>query len=234
MRKLAVGRQQMEIDMTRPNLFAATALIVLPALASAQDTSLDGLQARIVGSWASIACEIRPQQNPGNAEMAPIPSYLTRAFSYDADGGFSATITVYADAACSIPAVAYDFAGDILWHDANPAVSGAWSQDYLLNEQLELTVFAPPMADELNQLPEGACGEGAFVVGEARDILGQPCMLLRFVEGSAFVVDHDFLYVREDTPNMLFMGGKHVDGTGFYYPGNRPVVGLQQPLIRID
>ena len=58
--------------------------------------------------------------------------------------------------------------------------------------------------------------------------------MLRFVEGSEFVTDHDFLYVREDTPNMLFMGGKHVDGTGFYYPENRPTVGLQQPMIRVN
>ena len=130
--------------------------------------------------------------------------------------------------------MSYDFAGEVIWHDANPAVEGAWSQDYLLNRRLELTVLAPPMADQLNQLPDGACGNGAFVVGEPRDILGQPCALLRFVEGSEFVTDHDFLYVREDTPNMLFMGGKHVDGTGFYYPENRPTVGLQQPMIRVN
>ena len=90
------------------------------------------------------------------------------------------------------------------------------------------------MADQLNQLPSGACGEGPFKVGGRCDILGQPCVLLRFVEGSDYVVDHDFLYVLEDTPNMLFMGGKHVDGTGFYYPENRPAVGLQQPLIKVN
>lgn len=214
----------------------ATSLLAISLVssASAEDTSLDGLQARIVGTWTSISCELRPQQNAGDPTLAPTPSYLTRDFTYDVDGGFSANITVYADAACSVPAVSYDFAGELVWHDANPAVAGAWSQDYLLDDQLELTVLLPPMADELNQLPEGACGDGPFVVGETRDILGKPCMLLRFVEGSAFVADHDFLYVREDTPNMLFMGGKHVDGTGFYYPENRPIVGLQQPLIRVE
>lgn len=215
----------------------AAALIALSAIAtaaSAQDTSLEGLQERIVGTWTSISCEIRPQQNAQNPELAPTPTYLTRDFSYDAEGGFEANITVYTDSACAVPAVSYDFAGEVLWHDANPAADGAWSQDYLLNRQLQLTVLAPPMAEQLNQLPDGACGEGPFVVGEPRDILGQPCALLRFVEGSAFVTDHDFLYVRDDTPNMLFMGGKHVDGTGFYYPENRPTVGLQQPLIRVE
>ena len=93
-------------------------------------------------------------------------------------------------------------------------------------------MLAQPLADQLNALPEGACGEGKFEVGEVRDILGQPCALLKFVDGNRYVIDHDLLYVREDTPNMLFMGAKHVDGTGFYYPQNRPFVGLQQPLIK--
>lgn len=86
----------------------------------------------------------------------------------------------------------------------------------------------------MSQLPEGACGEGPFELGQVRDVLGQPCVLLNFVEGSDVVVDHDFLYIRADTPNMLFMGGKHVDGAGFYIPENRPIVGLQQPLIRVE
>ena len=218
----------------KPLATSLVTLIAVATAAAAEDTSLEGLKDRIVGTWTSIACEMRPQQNADNPGLAPTPSYLTRDFIYDADGGFEANITVYADSACAIPAVSYDFAGEIVWHDENPAAQGAWSQDYLLNRRLELTVRAPAVAEQLNQLPDGACGDGLFVLGEARDILGKPCVLLRFVEGSAFVTDHDFLYVREDTPNMLFMGGKHVDGTGFYYPENRPTVGLQQPMIRVD
>lgn len=216
----------------RTTLITTLATLGLAAPAVAADPSLAGLKSRIVGTWTSIACEIRPQQNQQNPEIAPTPTYLTRDFTYDADGGFSASITVYADAACSTPAATYDFAGQIAWHDANPAAPGAWSQDYILDKKLTLTVKATPMLDQLNQLPDGACGTGPFVLDQPRDILGQPCVLLRFVEGSDYVIDHDFLYVREDTPNMLFMGGKHVDGTGFYIPENRPTVGLQQPLIR--
>jgi len=206
----------------------------MPLTLPAADTSLQGLQERIVGTWTSISCEMRPQANAEDPGGAPRPSYLTRDFTYDAAGGFQATITVYADPACAMPAVSYDFAGEVVWHGTNPAVMGAWSQDYVLNRKLELTILAPPMANALNELPESACGSGPFEVGVARDILGMPCALLRFVEGSDVVVDHDFLYVREDTPNMLFMGGKHVDGTGFYVPENRPNVGLQQPLIRVE
>lgn len=207
-------------------------LALIPTAALAEDTSLEGLKSRITGTWTSIACELRPGPNPEGE--VPVPTYLTRDFTYHAEDTFSATITVYADAACAVPAISYDFAGELVWHDANPAAPGAWSQDYVLNTQLQLTVHAEPAAEGLNALPEGICGDGPFVVGEPRDILGQPCGLLNFVEGSAYVIDHDFLYVREDTPNMLFMGGKHVDGTGFYYPENRPTVGLQQPMIRVE
>lgn len=210
---------------------AAFALCATSALAA--DTSLDALQKRIVGHWVSISCELRPQQNEADPKAAPNPSYLTRDFSYAADGGFTANISVFADPACKVPAVSYDFAGVVKWHDRNPAADGAWSQDYVLNRKLELTVMAPPVAEKLNLLPDGACGDGKFVVGEKRDILGKPCALLKFVDGSKFVIDHDFLYVREDTADMLFMGAKHVDGTGFYSPENRPQVGLQQPLMRV-
>ncbi|MBL9054097.1 MAG: hypothetical protein JNN02_10245 [Tabrizicola sp.] len=165
--------------------------------------------------------------------LAPTPNYLKRDFIWNAEGEVQANIAIFADAACSVPAASYDFAGEVVWRDANPAVAGAWSQDHVQNRKLELTVLAPPMVEQLNQLPEGACGDGAFVAGAVRDVLGKPCALLTFVEGSAFVVDHDFLYVREDMPDLLFMGAKHVDGTGLYAPENRPQVGLQQPLIRM-
>lgn len=218
--------------MFRP--FLISLVLVTPTVSLAEDAELAGLKSRIVGQWQSISCELRPQQNPQDPSKAPLPSYLTRDFTYGADGSFDANITVFGDSNCQMPMVSYDLAGEVIWQEANPAAKGAYSQDYLLNKKLALTVLAEPMAAQLNMLPEGACGEGPFEVGAVRDILGKPCALLKFVEGSAYVIDHDLLYVREDTPNMLFMGAKHVDGTGFYAPENRPMVGLQQPLIKVD
>lgn len=224
----------MEIVMKKVVLKTITALLLSAAPASANETGLESLKDRIVGDWTSISCELRPQPNPADPKSAPGATYLKRDFSYQRDGGFSANITVFADPTCSLPTITYSFAGEIVWHGANPAAAGAWSQDYVLNRKLELTVLAPPTAEQLNALPANACGDGPFEVGTVRDILGKPCILLKFVEGSDYVIDHDFLYVRADTPNMLFMGGKHVDGTGFYSPENRPTVGLQQPLIRVE
>lgn len=216
----------------RNRFIALTVGCLASSMAVAGDTSLEGLQSRLVGQWTSMSCELRPQQNAEDPAKAPSSSYLKRHFTFDSESSFVANITVYADQSCEIPAASYDFAGELRWHDANPAVPGAWSQDYVLNKQLELTILAPPMAEQLNGLPDGACGEGPFVVNERRDILGKPCVLLKFVDDSPYVIDHDFLYIPDESPNMLFMGAKHVDGTGFYRPENRPTVGLQQPMIR--
>lgn len=216
-------------------ILLATTLMSSNVLAmNEHDTSLEGLKSRIIGNWTSISCELRPALDQANPDGKPLPTYLKRDFTYQADGAFEANITVYGDQGCNVPLISYDFAGELKWHGENAAAAGAWSQDYVLNKKLDLNIMAQPMADQLNQLPEGACGSDKFEVGKTINILGKPCVLLRFVEGSDYVIDHDFLYVRADTPNMLFMGGKHVDGTGFYFPENRPNVGLQQPLIKTN
>lgn len=212
-------------------LFLVAALQAAISVPAHADTSLDGLKERIVGRWVSFACELRPTATP---EGAPTPTYLKRDFTYDADGGFAATITTFADPTCATPLMSFAFAGEIVWHGPNPAAQGAWSQDYVLNRALTLTPVTALFADRLNAMPPGSCGEGPFEVGVPMDILGQPCALVVILEGNSFVVDHDLLLVRADTPNMLFMGGKHVDGTGFYAPENRPMVGLQQPLLKVE
>ena len=115
MRRLESVRQIQE-DAMKLSLIPGAALFgLLVGPAQAMDTSLDGLKSRIVGSWTSISCELRPQQNAEDPAKAPSPSYLTRDFKYDADGGFEANITVYADPGCAIPAASYDFAGDLFW-----------------------------------------------------------------------------------------------------------------------
>ncbi|MEO0990984.1 MAG: hypothetical protein AAFX00_08560 [Pseudomonadota bacterium] len=206
------------------------ALLALPAPVLAD---VAPLQERIVGAWTSISCEIRPQLNPGDPSLAPLPSYLTRDFTYDADGGFTGVITVYADPACAAPMVTFDFAGDVVWHGENPAAAGALSQDYVLNAKLTIIPKAEAYVAQMNSLPEGACGTGAYEVGVPKDILGKACVLLNNLPAGDFVVDHDLLYMHPDVDDMLFMGAKHVDGTGFYEAEYRPTVGLQQPLIRV-
>ncbi|MEL6641451.1 MAG: hypothetical protein AAFP98_09095 [Pseudomonadota bacterium] len=207
-------------------------LAIFSAAPAFADTSLAGLQDRVVGQWRSLGCEMRPAKDPETGGVRP--TYLTRDFTYDADGGFSADIAIYAEPSCTTQLNVFSFAGEIAWHDENPAVPGAWSQDYILNAALTITPTAQPIVDQMNSLPAGACGDAPYVLNEAQDILGKPCVLVTILEGNDYVVDHDLLYVRADAPNLLFMGGKHVDGTGFYAPDTRPTIGLQQPLIRVE
>lgn len=61
-----------------PCTFALASLMATPALAA--DTSLDGLKSRIVGSWTSISCEMRPSIDQANPDGAPVPSYLNPRF----------------------------------------------------------------------------------------------------------------------------------------------------------
>ncbi|MFN6977228.1 MAG: hypothetical protein ACK4OP_03835 [Gemmobacter sp.] len=208
---------------TCPAPLLAFALLLAPAAALAQ------MPAQAVGSWESVGCEMRPQAGPDGRIG---PTYLTRAFTYDPDGGFTGRITLHADPGCAVPMAAFAFAGQTVWHGPNPAAPGAVSMDYVLNRALTVTPLAAPMAAMLNSLPPGLCADGPLAVGETADLLGRPCPLLQRAEGAEFVVDHDLIWFHPAAPDLLFMGAKHVDGTGFYTPEGRPTVGLQQPLQR--
>lgn len=183
-----------------------------------------------VGSWVSVGCELRPQAGPGGAVA---PAYLTRAFSFAADGGFEGRIVLYADPACGLPVAEFAFAGRTVWHGANPAAPGAVSVDYVLDRALTLTPRAEPMAAMLNAVPAGLCADGPVAVGDRLDLLGRPCPLLPRAEGSDTVTDHDLMWFHPGSPDLLFMGAKHVDGRGFYTPADRPVTGLQAPMSRV-
>lgn len=206
------------------------ALALLAAPLSAPHSARAEMPPQAVGSWESIACEMRPQARPDGGVA---PTYLTSAFTHAADGGFQGRITLYADPACGMAMAEFAFAGETVWHGPNPAAPGAVSMDHVLNRALTLTPRAAPMAAMLNALPPGLCADGPLAVGETADLLGRPCPLLQRVEGAAFVVDHDLIWFHPAAPDLLFLGAKHVDGAGFFTPERRPTVGLQQPSQRV-
>lgn len=209
----------------RTTLFPA----IILALAALPPPARADMPPQVPGTWESVGCEVRPQAAPDGRIG---PAYLTRTFAYAADGGFEGRITLFADPACTVPMAAFAFAGHTRWHGPNPAAPGAVSMDYVLDRALTLTPLAPPMAETLNALPAGACADGPVAPGETIDLLGRPCPLLQRAEGADFVTDHDLIWFHPSTPDLLFMGAKHVDGSGFYTPEGRPSVGLQQPLQR--
>ncbi|MEM6327951.1 MAG: hypothetical protein AAF791_12600 [Bacteroidota bacterium] len=186
--------------------------------------TLDDLRAAIVGAWESLSVELRPTEDRlGTGQIEP--TYLTRRFTYGADDTFSGVITMVADDYGKVPLFEFVFRGHLHWHGPHPIADGAFSVDYVLDTGFDVTPLNPSAADMLNAMP--AEGVPPFEAGVTQSILGKPFPLFNMVEGQT-VVDYDLLYLRD---GMLFFGAKHVDGTPFDSPENRPHQ-LQVPLVR--
>jgi hypothetical protein len=191
---------------------------------SANPVTLSDLQAAIVGTWTSLSVELRPTEDRlGTGQITP--TFLRRRFTYAADGTFVGIITMYGDNYGDLPLLEFTFAGDLVWHEAHPIATGAYCVDYILNREFAVTPLNPMSADMLNaNLLEGM---EPFAVGTQTSILGKAFPMFNIVEGQV-VGDYDLLYVHA---GLLFMGAKHVNGTPFDKPENRPHQ-LQIPLER--
>lgn len=191
-----------------------------------EPTSLTEVQEYAIGEWKSISIELRPTEDrtgSGNIQ----PTFLKRNFKYLSNTEFIGTITMFADNYGEIPLLEFEFKGDLKWGGAHPIAKGAWEIDYVLNEGFAVTPLNPEAAEMLNAgLPEGM---KPFESDVKKDILGKAFPLFNIVEGQ-IVSDYDLIYFKN---GLLFMGAKHVDGTPFDKPENRPHQ-LQIPLVRVD
>lgn len=188
--------------------------------------TLDDLKAAIVGTWESLAVELRPTEDrTGSGRIEP--TYLTRTFTYGDDDTFAGIITMFADDYGTVPLFEFGFRGHLVWHGPHPIADGAFSVDYILDTGFDVTPQNEQAAAMLNAMP--ADGVAPFEAGVTQDILGKPFPLFSMVEGQT-VVDYDLLYLRD---GMLFFGAKHVDGTPFDRPDRRPNQ-LQVPLVRYE
>ena len=186
--------------------------------------TLHDLQSSIQGTWRSIAIELRPTEDrTGTGKIEP--TYLTRSFTYGPGDSFTGMIIMYADTYGKVPLFEFEFKGHLEWGEAHPIAEGAYCLDYVLDEGFGVTPLNDQAAQMLNALP--AEGVPSFVSNQKQDILNKPFPLFNMIEGQ-IVVDYDLLYLRDD---MLFFGAKHVDGTPFDKPENRPHQ-LQIPLVR--
>ena len=186
--------------------------------------TLDDLKAAILGTWASIAVELRPTEDRlGTGRIEP--TYLTRSFTYGPDDTFTGVITLFADNYGMAPLFDFTFRGHLRWHGPHPIADGAFAVDYVLDMGFDVTPQNAQAAAMLNTMP--AEGVLPFEAGVTQDILHKPFPLFNMVEGQT-VVDYDLLYLRD---GMLFFGAKHVDGTPFDAPEHRPHQ-LQVPLVR--
>lgn len=200
----------------------------------AASTSLDkeaqALQSTMKGHWKSISCELRPQK--GTNGQAVQSSWVTRDFTFDGTGKFKATIITYVDQFCEQPMNEFNFSGHTKIGDINRAAAGARDITYILDETLSITPRSPIVVDMMTKLPPKACGDEPYQLNVAQSIFKKPCVLLNNIDSGQVVKDYDLIYLHDN--NLLFMGAKHVDGSGFYKPENRPKSGLQVPMIRVD
>jgi hypothetical protein len=199
--------------------------------AQAQSSADADLHQQMKGRWKSIACELRPQSGkPGEPVQS---SWVTRDFTFDGTGQFKATIVVYMDPFCEVPMNEFNFSGHAELGRASRAAPGAHDITYILDQSLSIIPRSQAVVDMMGQLPPKACGDEPYRLNVPQSILKKSCVLLNNIDSGQVVRDHDLIYLHgSGRGQMLFMGAKHVDGSGFYKPENRPQSGLQVPMIR--
>lgn len=176
------------------------------------------------GEWVSLAVELRPQEDRTGSGIVQ-PFYVKRVFRYEPEDKFTGIIYSYADVQGQIPLVKFEFVGHINWPGPHEVAPGAQKIDYILDSGFFVTPLNDAFASLLNSLPVEGIGE--WKKDETQNILKKRFPLFNISEGQV-VADYDLIYIYND---MLFMGAKHVDGTPFDKPENRPHL-LQIPLVR--
>jgi len=169
---------------------------------------LEELKETMLGTWVSIAPEVRPSKNPDGTLK---PFYLTRSFVYLTQDRFELTVTNYADPFGKAALAKIAIGGHMIWQGDHPIASGAHKVDFI--------------ADLLKKV--AADGYEAWEVGRQQSIFGKSFRPFGLVQGQNFK-EYDLVYVAH---SMLFWGARNVDGRGFDTEANRPT-NLQIPLVR--
>lgn len=196
---------------------AAMLLATFTQIASA-DTQTD-----IIGSWSSVGCELRPQQNPDGSIGQ---WWLTRAIDFE-EGRIDATFTTYADAGCQTTLHELHFAGSVEFGDASELAPGAREAKLTIDEFVRFTPRADGFRDFLNSAEPGACGNSTWELGKAQDVLKTGCNLLGLQPDSP-TIEYEVLAV---VGNQLYFAARPVDGSFMTSPDKR-VYALQVGLRR--
>jgi hypothetical protein len=192
--------------------------------ANGMELDVAGLKQAMLGSWESIAPEVRPSaaKNPDGTLK---PFYLKRAFRYQPSDRFELEIVNSADPYGAVPLARIRIGGHMLWQGAHPIAPGAQKVDFVADEAYEVTPLAQGFADILNKV--AAAGYTPWAVNATQSIFGKNFVPFGLKEGTNFM-EYDLVYLRGD---LLFWGARNIDGRGFDTEQNRPT-NLQIPLIR--
>ncbi|GLR83583.1 hypothetical protein [Bradyrhizobium iriomotense] len=192
--------------------------------ASALETDVTKIKQAILGSWESIAPEVRPSAAK-NADGSLKPFYLKRAFKYLPSDRFELEVVNSADPYGAVPLARIKIGGHMLWQGPHPIAPGAQRVDFVADETYEVTPLAVGFADLLDKV--ASAGYAPWAVNAPQSIFGKTFVPFGLKEGANFM-EYDLVYLRGD---LLFWGARNIDGRGFDTEQNRPT-NLQIPLIR--
>jgi hypothetical protein len=183
---------------------------------------LEELKAALLGTWVSIAPEVRPSKNPDGTIKS---FFLTRSFDYLPEDRFALAVTNFADPFGKHSIAKIDIVGHMLWRGDHPIAPGAQKVDFVADEAYAVTPSAPGFADLLNKL--AIDGYARWDVGQKQSVFGKSFPPFGLSKWENFK-EYDLVHLAH---TMLFWGARNVDGRGFDTEANRPN-NLQIPLIR--
>ena len=186
--------------------------------------NVDQIKERLVGSWESIATEIRPSASK-NPDGTLKPFFLKRKFEYHAGDTFELNIVNSADPNGTVPVARMAIRGHMFWRGPHPIAAGAQKVDFVADQGYEVTPLVQGFADLLNKVASN--GYNKWQVNEPQSVFGKTFIPFGLAEGKNFM-EFDLVYLNHD---MLFWGARNVDGRGFDKEENRPT-NLQIPLVR--
>src|SRR5258707_4095777 len=138
--------------MTTANKFVAALMLFTISVCSAQ--TADQVKQQSVGSWESIAAEIRPSTT-GNPENPLKPFYLLRKFSYAKDGTFELIVVTNGDAYGKVPLARMSIKGHTEWRGDHPIAKGAQKVDFTADIENIITPLAQRTAHLFNKYNKG-------------------------------------------------------------------------------
>jgi hypothetical protein len=192
--------------------------------ASGMEPDVAKVKEAMLGSWESIAPEVRPSASK-NPDGSLKPFYLKRAFKYQPSDRFELEIVNSADPYGAVPLARIKIGGHMLWQGHHPIAPGAQKVDFVADETYEVTPLAQGFADVLNKV--ASAGYAPWAVNSSQSIFGKAFAPFGLKEGTNFM-EYDLVYLRGD---LLFWGARNIDGRGFDTEQNRPT-NLQIPLVR--
>jgi hypothetical protein len=186
--------------------------------------NIEELKAALVGTWVSLAPEVRPSKNPDGSIK---PFFLERRFVYHPEDRFELTVASLADPFAKAKLATIEIAGHMRWRGEHAAAPGAQKVDFVADEAYAVTPLLQPFSDLLGKVATD--GYGPWKVTERQSILGKAFAPFGLHKGDTFQ-EYDLVHL---THGLLFWGARHVDGRGFDTEANRPT-NLQIPLARSE